>query len=72
MTLVIALLLATQAFAVELFRYRGAANDRGALEYVFDTDEQDVPKTVTEKKVDEVAADFMTSIRCLLWRVSIE
>jgi hypothetical protein len=29
--------------------------------YVFDTDEQDVPKAVTEKKVAEIAADFMTS-----------
>jgi hypothetical protein len=59
--LAFALLLAIPAFSVELFRYRGAAKDGGTLEYVFDTDEQDVPKTVTEKKVAEIAADFMTS-----------
>jgi hypothetical protein len=59
--ILIILLLATPAFSVELFRYRGAAKDGGTLEYVFDTDEQHVPKTVTEKKVAEIAADFMTS-----------
>jgi hypothetical protein len=53
--------MATPAFAVELFRYRGAANDGGTLEYVFETDEQDVPKTVTKEKVAEIAADFMTT-----------
>jgi hypothetical protein len=37
------------------------AKDGGTLEYVFKTDEQDVPNTVTEKKVAEIAADFMTS-----------
>jgi hypothetical protein len=32
------LLLATPAFAVELFRYRGAAKDGATLEYIFETD----------------------------------
>jgi hypothetical protein len=59
--ILITLLLPTAAFSVELFRYRGAAKDGGTLEYVFDTDEQEVAKTVTEKKVAEIAADFMTS-----------
>jgi hypothetical protein len=59
--ILITLLLQTAAFSVELFRYRGAAKDGGTLEYVFDTDEQEVAKTVTEKKVAEIAADFMTS-----------
>jgi hypothetical protein len=36
-------MLATQAFAVELFRYRGAARDGGTLEYLFESDRQDVP-----------------------------
>ena len=56
-----AILMATPAFAVELFRYRGAAMDGGTLEYVFETDEQDVPKTATKEKVAEIAADFMTT-----------
>jgi hypothetical protein len=43
--ILIALLLATPAFSVELFRYRG----------------EDVPKAVTEKKLAEIAVDFMTS-----------
>jgi hypothetical protein len=60
-TVLIGLLLTVPAISVELFRYRGAAKDGGTLEYVFDTDEQDVPKTVTEKKVAEIAADFITS-----------
>jgi len=60
-TILFTLLLAVPAMSVELFRYRGAAMDGGTLEYIFETDEQDVPKTVTEKKVAEIAADFMTS-----------
>ena len=60
-TIIVALMLAVPVIAVELFRYRGAAKDGGTLEYVFDTNEQDVPKSVTEKKVAEIAADFMTS-----------
>jgi hypothetical protein len=58
MTLVIALLLATPAFATELFRYRGAAKDGGTLEYVFETDQQDVPATVTKEKVAEIRRRF--------------
>ena len=54
-------MLATPAFSVELFRYGGAARDGGTLEYVFENDEQDVPKTATKEKVAEVAADFMTT-----------
>jgi hypothetical protein len=52
--------LAIPAISLELFRYRGAAKDGGTLEYVFDSDEQDVPKTVTEKKVAEIATDLKT------------
>jgi hypothetical protein len=29
-------LVATPAFSIELFRYRGAAKDGGTLEYVFE------------------------------------
>jgi hypothetical protein len=44
------LLLADSVWSVELFRYRGAAKDGGTLEYIFDTDEQDAPKTVPKRK----------------------
>jgi hypothetical protein len=57
----IMILLATSARSAELFRYRGAARDGGTLEYVFESDERDVPTTVTKEKVAETAADFMTS-----------
>jgi hypothetical protein len=40
---------------------RGAARDGGSLEYVFESDERDVPTTVTKEKAAETAADFMTS-----------
>jgi hypothetical protein len=52
--------LATPAFAVELFRYRGAAKDGGTLEHVFETGEQNSPNAVTKEKATEIAADFMT------------
>ena len=58
--ILVAILMATPAFAVELFRYRGAAMDGGTLEYSFETEQQDVPKTVTKEKVAEIAADFVT------------
>ena len=54
-------MLVTPAFAVELFRYRGAAKDGGTLEYVFATNEQNSPNAITKEKAAEVAADFMTS-----------
>jgi hypothetical protein len=60
-TIATILLLATPVFAVELFRYRGAAKDGGTLEYVFETDQQDVPATATKDKVAETAANFMTT-----------
>src|SRR6266481_6232525 len=55
--ILITLLLATPATSVELSRYRGAAMDGGTLEYIFETDEQDVPKTVSKER----AADFVTT-----------
>jgi hypothetical protein len=60
-TILTTLLLATSAMSVELFRYRGAAMDGGTLEYIFETDEQDVPKTVSKEKAAEIAADFVTT-----------
>jgi hypothetical protein len=57
----ITLLLATPAFAVELFRYRGAAKDGGTLEYVFEAGEQNSPNAVTKEKAAEIAADFMST-----------
>jgi hypothetical protein len=55
------ILLATPAFAVELFRYQGAAKDGGTLEYLFETDEENLSQTVAKEKVAEIAADFMTT-----------
>ena len=60
-TILITLLLAVPAMSVELFRYRGAAVDGGTLEYIFEADEQDVPKTVSKEKAAEIAADFVTA-----------
>jgi hypothetical protein len=60
-TVFVVLMMATPALAVELFRYRGAAMDGGTLEYVFEIDQQDVPKTATKEKVAEIAADFITT-----------
>ena|SRR5580700_2742402 len=55
--ILITILLSLPAMSVELFRYRGAAMDGGTLEYIFETDEQDVPKTVSKER----AADFVTT-----------
>jgi hypothetical protein len=49
-TVIVALMLSVPAMSVELFRYRGAAKNGGTLEYVFETDGQDVPQTVTKEK----------------------
>jgi hypothetical protein len=54
-------LVATSAFSLELFRYRGAAKDGGTLEYVFEAGEQNAPNAVTKEKAAEIAADFMTT-----------
>jgi hypothetical protein len=59
--LLVFLSLVVSATAVELFRYGGAARDGGTPEYVFETDEQNVPQTVTKDKVAEIAAEFMTT-----------
>jgi hypothetical protein len=46
------------ALCVELLRYRGSARDGGTLEYVFATDDQNVPRTtVTGEPVAEIAAN---------------
>jgi hypothetical protein len=57
----IIVMLATPAFAVELFRYRGAAKDGGTLEYVVESDGTDGTKTVPKEKVAEIAVEFMSS-----------
>src|ERR1700674_5630587 len=59
--LAVILMLATPAFTVELFRYRGAAQDGGTLEYIFEAGEQNSPNAVTKEKAAEIAADFMTT-----------
>src|SRR6202162_2258563 len=60
-TILLSLFLATPAFSVELFRYRGAAKDGGTLEYVFEAGEQKSPNAVTKEKAAEIAADFRTT-----------
>jgi hypothetical protein len=60
-TILITLLLLVPAMSVELFRYRGAANDGGTLEYFFEAGEQNSPNAVTKEKAAEIAADFMTT-----------
>ena len=60
-TFLVSLMLAIPSMAVELFRYRGAARDGGTLEYIFETDEENLPQTVSKEKVAEIAAEFMTS-----------
>jgi hypothetical protein len=59
-TFFLTLMLAVPAMSLELFRYRGPAKNGGTLEYVFKSDQQ-VPKTVTDQKVAEIAAEFMTT-----------
>lgn len=53
------LLLADTANSVELLRYRGAGNDGGTLEYLFETDEPATQPTASKEKPAENAADFM-------------
>jgi len=60
-TILITLMLAVPAMTVELFRYRGAAKDRGTLEYLFEAGEQNSPNAITKEKPAEIAADFMTT-----------
>jgi hypothetical protein len=55
------LLLAIPAFAVALFRYRGAARDEGTSEYVFEADEQSGANAATKEKVAEIAAVVVTT-----------
>jgi hypothetical protein len=38
-----------------------SANDGGTLEYVFETDQEDLPQTVAKSKAAEIAANFMTT-----------
>src|ERR1700686_2258583 len=59
--LAVIVMMATPAFAVELFRSRGAAKEGGTLEYVFEAGGQNSPNAITKKKVAEIAADFMTA-----------
>ena len=53
-------MLVVPAKSVELFRYRGSAPDCGTLEFIFESDEQNVPETATKEEVSEIAANFMT------------
>jgi hypothetical protein len=44
--------------SVELFRFRGAAKDGGALEYVFEAGEQNLLNAVTKEKAVEIAVEI--------------
>jgi len=61
LTTLITLLLTIPVFSVELFRYRGAGKDGGTIEYIFETDEPELPKTITDEKATEIGADFVTT-----------
>jgi hypothetical protein len=61
LTTLITLLLTVPVFSVELFRYRGAGKDGGTIEYIFETDEPELPKTITDEKATEIGADFVTT-----------
>jgi hypothetical protein len=58
-TILITLMLTVSAMSVELFRYRGSAQDGGTLEYVFEARDQNSPNAVTKEKAAEIAPDFM-------------
>ena len=45
--------------SVELFRYRGAAEDGSTLEYVFEAGEQNSPNAVTKEKAADIAAEIL-------------
>jgi hypothetical protein len=60
-TILITLALVVLAMSIELFRYRGAAKDGGALEYAFEGGELNSPNAVTKEKGEEIAADFTTT-----------
>jgi hypothetical protein len=49
--------------AVELFRYRYHADDGREFEYeyVFQTDEQNAPRTIRDEKAAEISAAWVTS-----------
>src|ERR1700755_1297406 len=61
LTLLITLFLTIPVFSVELFRYRGAAKDGGTIEYIFESEELELPKTITDEKAAEIGADFVTT-----------
>jgi hypothetical protein len=57
----ISFLFVSSVPAVELFRYRDRAADGRELEYVFETDEQSVAKTIGRDKVLEIAMEWIIS-----------
>ncbi len=61
LTFLITLLMTIPVFSVELFRYRGAAKDGGTIEYIFESEELELPKTITDEKAAEIGADFVTT-----------
>jgi hypothetical protein len=61
--LTILFLVADTGKSAELFRYRGAARDGGTLEYVFESDEKDVPKTSRESIAIKYRDPFQASVR---------
>jgi hypothetical protein len=60
-TILATLLVVVPTASIELFRYRGAAKGWGALEYIFETAEQNLPMIVSEEKASEIAADRVTT-----------
>ena len=69
-TCLFVLLLAAPAMAVEPFRYRGSAPDGGTLEYIFESDEQNTPETVTEERIASlrISLQSFTAFRSVHWK----
>jgi hypothetical protein len=58
-SLLLVVVSALSAPAVELLRYRYHAENGREFEYVFETDKQSAPKTVSEEKAAYIAMDWL-------------
>jgi hypothetical protein len=56
------LISAIPVSAVELFRYRYHTESGQELEYVFESDGRNVPKTATDQNAAKIAADWIEDL----------
>ena len=59
--LLISFFFAVEAPAVELFRYTLSMPDGREFEYVFETEEQEVPEPIDRDKAEELAIEWIMS-----------